>query len=62
MAALRRFKYWLLGFKNYPKELNRRANVEQELWNCYHGKSPLPDKNQCKDWALRLGVPDCFRH
>ena len=58
---LRRIKFTLLNFRYYPKELNRRAAVEQELWDCYRGKNPLPDKAQCRDWALRLGIPDCWR-
>jgi hypothetical protein len=45
----------------YEISLNRRAEVEQELWDCSRGKKPLPDAKQCKEWALRLGVPDEWR-
>ena len=40
-------------------ELNRRASVETELWNAVNGKAPLPDVEQLRKWALKLGVPDC---
>jgi hypothetical protein len=38
--------------------LNRRAKIEQELFDCAVGKAPLPDKEKCKEWALRLGKPE----
>lgn len=60
MKTIRRWIYIIRTFKNHAKDLNRRAGVEQELWNCYHGKRELPDKEQCKKWALTLGVPDSF--
>lgn len=43
---------WVAGF------LNRRVEVEQILFNCAAGKQDLPDKDQCRELALRLGVPD----
>ncbi len=49
---------WL---RAYELSLNRRAEVEQELWDCSRGKKQLPDAEQCKQWALRLGVPDEWR-
>jgi hypothetical protein len=51
----------LRNLRNGYHELNRRAKVEQELWNVVNGKAPLPDQEKCRDWALRLGVPDEFR-
>lgn len=45
----------------YEISLNRRAEVEQELWDCSHGKRPLPDAGKCRELALRLGVPDEWR-
>lgn len=41
--------------------LNRRVEVEQELFDCAHGKRPLPDAAQCRQWALRLGTPDTLQ-
>lgn len=43
------------------KSLNTRATVEQELWDVYHGKRPLPDGEQCAEWARKLGIPEQFR-
>jgi len=47
--------------RDYEISLNRRAEVEQELWDCARGRRALPDAEQCKQWALRLGVPDEWR-
>lgn len=44
---------------HYGHEINRRAAVEQEIWNAVNGKAPLPDVEQLRKWALKLGVPDC---
>lgn len=55
---MRRWLQLLRNFRNYPKELNRRAKVEQQMWDCYHGKAELPDKEQLRLWALELGVPE----
>lgn len=46
---------WVAGF------LNRRVSVEQELFDCAAGKRPLPTAEQCREMALRLGVPDEYR-
>lgn len=42
-------------------ELNQRAKVEAELFECVSDKRPMPDKNQLREWAVRLGVPEEFR-
>ena len=47
---------------DFPAELNRRAAVEQEMFNCINGKRMMPDKDVLKDWALRLGIPDEYRN
>lgn len=38
-------------------ELNRRAIVEQYLFDCAKGKRPLPDAERCRRMALKLGIP-----
>jgi hypothetical protein len=58
---LRRWRWVMRSYRNYAAELNRRAAVEQQLWDCWHGKRPLPDKAQCAEWARKLGVPEEFR-
>jgi len=58
---LSRFKYKWLSYRNYNKEINRRVKVEAQLWDYYHGKKDLPNKEQCKEMALTLGVPDSYR-
>lgn len=43
------------------KEMFRRVKVENELWLCAFGKRELPTKEECRDWALILGVPEEFK-
>lgn len=43
------------------KEMFRRVKVENELWLCAFGKRPLPTAEECRQWALVLGVPEDFR-
>ena len=43
------------------QELNARAKVETEIWECAGGKRPMPDAEQLREWALRLGMPEGFR-
>lgn len=56
-GIITRAKYRLLFLFQHHKELNRRAQVEQWLFQCAAGKKPLPDENTCKWLALRLGTP-----
>ena len=52
-----RWRYRLMcWFFDRPDALNRRATVESELWaHAKAGTSPSPE--ECRDLALRLGVP-----
>lgn len=43
------------------KDFERRVFVEQFLLDCFHGKCSLPDKDQCRMLANRLGIPDEYR-
>lgn len=42
-------------------ELNRRAKVEAEMFECAAGKAPMPDAAKLREWAIRLGVPEGFK-
>ena len=42
---------------NTGKSLNRRADIENHLLQCYQGVMPLPNQQDCKVLALRLGTP-----
>ena len=48
---------WFLWMRAASASLNRRAEVEQELFDCTNGSRPLPDAAQCRAWAHRLGNP-----
>ncbi len=44
--------------RDYELSLNRRGNVEAELFEIANGKKPIPtDKEQFRKWAHALGVP-----
>lgn len=62
MRDLIRRLYWRLrNWRDGYLELNRRAKVEAEMFECVAGKRPMPDKQKLREWALRLGVPDAYR-
>ena len=58
--TLRRLLWRLRNLKDGYHELNRRAAVEQEIWHAANGKTPMPDREKLKQWALQLGVPEEF--
>jgi hypothetical protein len=58
---LERFVMRWRWLRDYEISLNRRAEVEQELFDMARGKRPLPDAEQCRKLAIRLGVPDKWR-
>ena len=39
----------------YAKALNKRVDVENELARAGAGKRELPTRNECREWALKLG-------
>ena len=39
MPTIRRIIWRLRNLNHGYHEINRRAAVEQEMWNCVHGKS-----------------------
>ncbi len=43
--------------KEYERSLGARVKVENALWDTYHGLRPLPNKEECRQWAVLLGVP-----
>lgn len=54
------FRRWT-WMKEYEASLNKRAEVEAELFQVYAGQRPLPDKDQCRRWAVKLGCPDDWK-
>lgn len=58
---LRRLIYRCVTFKDYAEQLNRKAAVESKMFACIEGKKPMPDKDTLRQWALELGVPECYR-
>ena len=39
----------------------RSSPIEEELMLAGMGKRPLPTKEECLEWAAKLGIPDEFR-
>ena len=60
-AALIRWKYrFICWFYNEPDSLSRRVEVENVLLTHYKKKtSPTPE--ECKNLALKLGIPEWFK-
>lgn len=62
-ALVRRFvrwKYVILTHRDYANRLNRSVEVENVLLACAAGKRDL-SKDECRQLAVKLGVPECFR-
>jgi hypothetical protein len=47
--------------KIWGQSLNRRAEVEQMMFDAASGKRSMPTAEELREWALRLGVPDVFK-
>lgn len=47
-----RNRWWI--FKNTGLFLDNRTKVQQYLYNCASGKTPLPDRGKCKELAIQL--------
>lgn len=58
---IRRWKYVILTHKDYAARLNRSVGVEQALMDCATGKRGPLSKEECKQLAVQLGVPEEFR-
>lgn len=61
ISAVQRFKWTLISFRNYGARLNRAVAVEEELIRVANGKRGLLTPDECRDLAIKLGVPDCYR-
>jgi hypothetical protein len=51
-----RMRYMWIAMSNSSQDLNRRATVEQMLFDVAAGKRPLPDREDCRQIALYLGI------
>jgi len=49
-------RYRMLRY--HGKELNRRVTVENILFSMAAGKRPLPDREECRKLAMKLGTPE----
>lgn len=43
--------------KELEKDLNRRVDIENELFEISKGRKPIPTHEECKIMALKLGTP-----
>lgn len=37
--------------------INRRATVEQWMFDAARGKRPMPTPDELREWAIKLGTP-----
>ena len=51
-----RMRWYLI--RHHGKSLQRRVAVERYLWDAVAGAKPLPDKEKCRELAIKLGVPE----
>lgn len=47
---------WREHAPKWDESLNRRATVEQWMFDAARGKRPMPTPEQLREWAMRLGV------
>lgn len=52
---------WRTMAPRWAEALNRRAEVEQLMFDAARGKRPMPTAEELRAWALRLGVPGEMR-
>lgn len=57
-----RWKYVLLTYRSYHDRLNRSVDVENTLLACAAGDRDMLTRDECRQLAYALGVPDDFRH
>ena len=50
----------LAWMSEYEKSLNRRSVVEGYLFRVASGSEPLPDRDKCRELAIKLGVPESW--
>jgi hypothetical protein len=60
MSARERLIRWLAGPTWIGDMLNRRATVEQYLWDVANGRREAPTPEEARAWAIKLGVPSGF--
>ena len=60
MTKLQRLRALFSLWRRYPDHLNRRVDVENRLLMAASGKQPLPDADECRRLAYKLGVPSSF--
>lgn len=61
ITHLVRLRYRLATFRDYGSRLNRSVDVENALWAVASGKRDPLTPDECRNLALKLGVPDCYR-
>lgn len=47
--------------KLLTQRFNRSSPIEEELMGIGMGKRDLPTREECKQWAIQLGVPQEFQ-
>jgi hypothetical protein len=49
---------WREFSPKWTASLNRRATIEQLMFDAANGKCPMPDSAELRAWALKLGTPE----
>lgn len=57
-AEMRDAALWREQAPKWAAALNRRAQVEQLMFDAASGKRAMPTATELREWALKLGTPD----
>ena len=57
-ADMRDAALWREQAPKWAASLNRRAQVEQLMFDAAAGKRAMPTPTELREWALKLGTPD----
>lgn len=49
---------WREFAPKWDESLNRRATVEQWMFDAARGKRPMPTPEELREWAMKLGTRD----
>lgn len=56
MNIFTRLRYTFITLRYGSEDLNRRATVEQMLFDVASGKRPVPTRQECRQLAMYLGI------
>jgi len=62
VKRLQRLGSRIRRIRSIDDDLRDRVYVERKLIAVYEGQRDAPTREECMEWARRLGVPKSYRH